>query len=33
MHDYFGRYAGTSPMHRLKDIKLKVFEVKRGYEG
>ena len=33
MHDYFGRYAGVSPMHRLKNIKLKVFEVKRGYEG
>ena len=33
MHDYFGRYAGLSPMHRLKNIKLKVFEVKRGYEG
>ena len=31
MHDYFGRYNGQSPMHRLKDIKLQVFEDKRGY--
>ncbi|MGO1591937.1 MAG: ribulokinase [Ancrocorticia sp.] len=31
MHDYFGRYTGKSPMHRLKDIKLEVFEGQRGY--
>ena len=33
MHDYFGRYAGVSPMHRLKDIKINLFAARRGYEG
>ncbi|MDO4887591.1 MAG: ribulokinase [Actinomycetaceae bacterium] len=29
LHDFFGRYNGVSPMHRLKDIRARVFEGKQ----
>ncbi len=28
LHDFFGRYNGVSPMHRLKDIRARVFRDK-----
>jgi len=25
LHDFFGRYNGVSPMHRLKDIRARIY--------